>query len=222
MRRAWRATSRLRTGSSPGGATLSTMRSPSAGPPVTRPVNVRLDAPPVSGCTSEIEHPGAQVCAAAVARRASSSRSSSSAIGAFCRSGREARNAAIGPEPVACGRESAVGTRAARDHSRSEERHHGRAHMQPRFTPGRQFARRAVRRSWRGTARCPTCGSAIDTLEAQGVDGDHLTIVAPAGRPARGDGPPARRFPVPLAHDAGPRGRRARRRARRRRWSAPH
>ena len=45
------------------------MRSPSTGPPVTRPVNVRLDAPPVSGCTSETEHPGAQVCAAAVARR---------------------------------------------------------------------------------------------------------------------------------------------------------
>ena len=68
MRRACRATSRLRTGSSPGGATFSTIRSPSIGPPVTSPVNVRLDAPPVSGCTSEIEHPGAQVCAAAVAR----------------------------------------------------------------------------------------------------------------------------------------------------------
>ena len=52
MSRAWRATSRLRTGSSPGGATFSTTRSPSVGPPVTRAVNVRLDAPPVTGCTS--------------------------------------------------------------------------------------------------------------------------------------------------------------------------
>ena len=52
MSRAWRATSRLRTGSSPGGATFSTMRSPSVGPPVDDAVKVRLDAPPVSGCTS--------------------------------------------------------------------------------------------------------------------------------------------------------------------------
>ena len=37
MSRAWRATSRLRTGSSPGGATLSTIRSPSTGPPDDQP-----------------------------------------------------------------------------------------------------------------------------------------------------------------------------------------
>ena len=60
IRRAWRATSRLRTGSRPGGATFSTTVSTPEGPFVTWAVNVRLDAPPVSGTTPSIVQPGAQ------------------------------------------------------------------------------------------------------------------------------------------------------------------
>src|SRR5262245_2980074 len=56
------------------------MRSYPPGPPATWAVNVRLDAPPVSGWTSSIRLPGAHSCAAAVARAARSSRSTSPGI----------------------------------------------------------------------------------------------------------------------------------------------
>ena len=57
---AWRSTSRLRSGASPGGATLSTTGVSPAATPASSTRKVRLEVPPVSGDTPRTRAPGRQ------------------------------------------------------------------------------------------------------------------------------------------------------------------